>query len=85
MHLILVCTDLQKLYLVPQLNSNTRFLQHLLNLFVDHNPSVLRWKYQVIQQHQNIVILVNVFAHPPRIPPQGAGNLPRVIKGHFFD
>jgi hypothetical protein len=23
---------------------------------------------------------VNVFAHPPRIPPQGAGNLPQVIE-----
>jgi hypothetical protein len=34
----------------------------------------------VIQQHRNIVIFVNVFAHPPRIPPQGAGNLPIVIE-----
>jgi hypothetical protein len=34
----------------------------------------------VIQQHRDVVILMNVFAHPPTIPPQGAGNLPIVIE-----
>jgi hypothetical protein len=34
----------------------------------------------VIQQYRDVVILMKVFTHPPRIPPQGAGNLPIVIE-----
>jgi hypothetical protein len=36
----------------------------------------------VIQQYRDVVILMKVFTHPPRIPPQGAGNLPIVIQPH---
>ena len=84
MHVILVCTNLQKLYLVPQLNSNTRLLEHHLNLLVYHYPAVLCREHQVIQQYRDIVIHVNVFAHPTTIPPQGAANSARVIKKNLF-
>ncbi len=38
----------------------------------------------MVHQNANIVIFVYVVAHPPRIPPQGAGNLPIVINQAFI-
>ena len=85
MHVVSVRTNFQKLDFVAQLNFQARFLQHRLYLTIEHNPSVLRRKHQVIQQHRNVVILVKVLAtHLPRIPPQGAGNLPKAIQKAVF-
>ena len=80
MNVVFVRTYLQELDLVSLLYPKAHFLQNLLNIIVKYHPPVLRWKYQVVQQRRNVVTLVYVVTHPPKITPQGAGNLPALIK-----
>ena len=80
MNVVFVRTYLQELDLVSLLYPKAHFLQNLLNIIVKYHPPVLRWKYQVVQQRRNVVTLVYVVTHPPKITPQGAGNLPALIE-----
>jgi len=77
MNVILVCANLQKLYLIAVRYLQAYFLQYLVNMIVDHRPSILGRKYQVVQQYRHVVALVDVFAHPFKATPQAAGNLTR--------
>jgi len=80
MDVIFVGSNFYKLDRISFLYPQAHILDNRINVFIDHHPSVLRRKHQVIQQRSDVVILMKVFAHPPRIPPQGSGNLPTVIK-----
>ena len=40
----------------------------------------LRWEHQVIQQHCDVVALINVFAHPPSLRRRQRGIRPEGIK-----
>ena len=59
MHVVFVSTNLQKHNLITLLMPKTRLLQHQINLLIEHNLSALCWKDQVIQQHSDVVILMN--------------------------
>ena len=67
MNMILICSDLQKLHLIPFPNFKADFLEHSINLLVKYSPSVFRGKNQVVEQNRNIVAFVDILAHSSTI------------------
>ena len=63
MHMIVVGTYLQKFHLISFLNFYTYLLQYIVYICVKHRSSVLRWKYEMVEKHGNIMALMNIFAH----------------------
>jgi hypothetical protein len=47
---------------------------------IKHCTPVLRWKHHVVQQHRDIMALMNVLAHASTLRPKGRGINPVVIK-----
>lgn len=77
--MIFVDANLQKSDLVSLFYVEADFLEYIVNIFVKHHSSVLRWEHQVVHQHRHVVALVYVVAHLPRIPlrPKGRGIYPQ--------
>ena len=63
MDMILICSNLQKLHFIPLRNFKAHFLEHSFDLPVKYYTPVFRRKYQVVQQHRNIVAFVDILAH----------------------
>jgi len=63
MHVIIICADLKKFYLVAFLNLYTDFLHRLIHSIVKNRTSVLRRKYQVIYEYRNIMAFMYIIAH----------------------
>lgn len=55
MNMIFVCTNLQKMNLVPLLNLHTYFLHGLINCFAKYNLSILGRTNKMVQQYAYIV------------------------------
>ena len=72
--MIFVGANLRKLDIMPLISAKADFFVY----FVKHHSSVLRWEYQVIDQHYHVVVLVFVFAYLSRytVMPHGRENLP---------
>ena len=80
MNMVLIHSYLQKLYLVSLLDFQTYIANYPIYLLIKHCAPVLRWKHHVVQQHRNIVALVNVLAHPSTLRPKGRGINPVAIQ-----
>ena len=63
MNMILICSDLQKLHLIPFRNFKADFLEHSINLLLKYSTPVFRGKNQVVEQDCNIVAFVDILAH----------------------
>ena len=63
MHVILVCTDFQKLYLISILNLYAHPFHHCVHFLIEYGSSVLRRKNQMVYQYRNIMALMYIFAH----------------------
>jgi hypothetical protein len=63
MDVILVGPNFQKDNLVPFSDFQTDVLECGINLLVKDNTTVLGWTNQVVDQHGDIVALMNIFAH----------------------
>jgi hypothetical protein len=79
MNVIVVCSDLQKVYLISLLNLYTYYLHCLIYRFAEYNSAIFGRTYKVIQQYRNIMRFMNVFAfaHTCKditFAPQAAGN-----------
>jgi hypothetical protein len=79
MNMVLVCPDLQKVYLISLLNLQTYFLQSLIYCFAEYYSAIFGRTYKMIQQYRNIMRFMNVlaFAHTYKditFTPQAAGN-----------
>ena len=61
--MILICTNLQKFYLVSLFDLQTDFLQLSVYSFIEHNTPVFGRKNQMIDQDCYIMTLMNIFTH----------------------
>jgi hypothetical protein len=68
MHVILVGTYLDEVYLVPLAYSNAYLGQCSLDFFRKHLPSVLGRAYKVIQQQRLVVAFKDMFTHTTILP-----------------
>jgi len=64
-HMVLIDTNLQKLYLVTLRYLQANVPNHSLHLLIKNHPSVFGRTYNVIDQYRNVVSLVYKFAHAP--------------------
>ena len=79
MNMVLFNTDLNEDNFVALSNLQTHILENQIYLFGKHNPSVLGWAYQMIQQYRYVMMLMDIFAHiimltPLKRPKQASGN-----------
>ena len=79
MNVILIRTNLQKLYLVALLYLQTNIPHYLIHASIKYCPSILRRKHHVIQQHRYIMALMNILAHASTLRPKGRGINPVAI------
>lgn len=63
MNMIPVSPNLDKLDLIALFNLNANFLENPIDFLIKYRTSVFRGKHQVVQQHRNIVTLVQILAH----------------------
>ena len=63
--MVFVSPYFQKLYLIAFFDIQTNIFKFMFYRLIKHRSSVLRWKYQVIQQDCNIVTLMNIFTYSP--------------------
>jgi len=77
MHMLLVHTNFDELDLVTLLDLQAHLFEHCINLFVEHNSSILRWKHQVVEQNANVMTFVDVLTHPGILRRRAAGNVPK--------
>ena len=73
MDVVFIRSNLQKLDLIPLLYPKAHLFENIIYIIVKHRPSVLRRKYQVVQQFSDVMTLVDVLAHPSRLRPKGRG------------
>ncbi len=55
MHVILVCTDFEEVDLVPLGDLKADCLQSQIDGFGEHQLSILRWAYDVVDEQRDIV------------------------------
>jgi len=65
MHVVLINTNLQKLYLIALRYLQTNIPNYSLHLFIKNHSPVFGWTNNVIDQYRNVVSFVNIFAHAP--------------------
>ncbi len=71
MNMILIRTNLQKLYLITLLYLQTNIPHDLIHPSIKYRPSIFRRKHHVIQQHRYIMALMNILAHASTLRPKG--------------
>jgi hypothetical protein len=64
-HMVLIHTNLQKLYLVTLRYLHAYVSNYSLHPFIKNNPPVFGRTYNVIDQYRNMVSLVYKLAHAP--------------------
>ena len=67
MYMVLVRADLQELDLLPRLDLQTYLPQDLIDGRIEHRSTILGRKHQMIQQNRDVIALVDLAAHPPRL------------------
>src|SRR5215213_4310519 len=75
-----VCADLEKLELIAGLDLLTYLPQCLINRNIDHRPPILGREHQMVEQHRDVVTLVDIPAHPPRLRRKRRGMQPKAIQ-----
>ena len=81
MHMISVRADLEKLELIAGLKLQAHFPQHLINQAIDYHPPILGREHQVVEQHRDVVTLVDISAHPQPSRRKRRGMQPKAIQG----
>src|SRR3954454_12711446 len=84
MHMIPVRTDLEKLELIAGLEFQAHFPQHLINRAIDHHPPILGREHQMIEQHRDVVTLVDIAAHPQPLRRKRRGMQPKAIQHAYM-
>lgn len=79
-NVILIHSYLQKLHLISLLDLQTHVANYLVDLLIKYCSPVLRWKHHVLQQHRDIMALMNVLALASTLRPKGRGINPVVIQ-----
>ena len=69
MHMIFVCSNLQKDHGIAFLNLKTYIPQSFIHLWIKNYPAVLRWTSEMIQQNRNIMTFMDIPAHTTIISP----------------
>ena len=67
MYMVLVRADLQELDLLPRLDLQTYLPQDLIDGRIEHRSTILGREHQMIQQNRDVIALVDLAAHPPRL------------------
>src|SRR3954468_9274361 len=83
-HMIPVRADLEKLELIAGLKLQAHFPQHLVDQAIDHHPPILGREHQVVEQHRDVVTLVDIAAHPQPLRRKRRGMQPRAIQDDAF-
>jgi hypothetical protein len=65
MHVVLINTNLQKLYFVTLSYFQANIPNNSLHLLIKNHSSIFGWTNNVIDQYRNVVSLVYIFAHAP--------------------
>ena len=77
MHMILVCANLKKVQFIPFSDLKTRCFDAGVYLLIKHHLAILRRTDQVIDEHTDVVALVQIDTHRSTLTPQqAAGYLP---------
>jgi hypothetical protein len=77
MDVILVCPNFQKDNLVPFSDFQADFFESGINLLAKHDTPVFGWTHQMVDQHGDIVALMDIFAH------ESYGNIPEQSEASF--
>ena len=68
-NMVLVCSYLHKMHLVTFRYVNTNIFQYLVNFVWQNYFSVFAWADYMIQQHWNVMALMDIYTHPAKIAP----------------
>ena len=77
MDVILICPDFQKDNLVPLRDFQANFFESGINLLSKNDPPIFGWTHQMIDQHGDIVALMDILTH------KGYGNTPEQSEASF--
>ena len=84
MHVISVCTDLEKYHLIPICDLHTNCLENFIHFRGEYRSSILRGADEMVEQDRYIVAPVNMFTHASEYitqkARQAAGNVPLWIQ-----
>jgi len=80
MNMILICANLQKLYLVPLLNVQADLFQLLVYSFIEHNTPIFGKENQMIDREGYIMAFMNIFTHTPIFRRKRRGIHPKRLK-----
>lgn len=80
MHMIFVRSYFQKLHLITLLDFKTYIPELHVYLFIKHRTTVFRRKNKMIEQHCNIMTLVDILTHPPSLAASGGEFDPQRLK-----
>ena len=78
--MIFVRSYLQKLHLITLLDFKTYIPELHVYLFIKHRTTVFRRKNKMIEQHCNIMTLVDILTHPPSLAASGGEFDPQRLK-----
>ena len=79
MHMILICTDLQKFHLVAFLNLYAYLFHYFIYVLVEYRTSVLCREYQMVDKYRNIMTFMYIFAHLHIVRRKRRGIQPEMI------
>ena len=75
MHMVFVCTYLQKRNLIPVADSQAGLFEFLVYFRCKYNSSILGWADYVVKEYRNVMALMNEATHSYSIlSQQAAGN-----------
>jgi hypothetical protein len=77
MDMVFICSNLQKLNLIPLLNFQTHFFERLVYFLINHYPAILGWKHQMVEQDRNVMTFMDILTHPCILRPKGRGIYPK--------
>ena len=84
MNMIIIRTNLCKMYFKPAFNIFTHFYQTLFNLFRQNTSTIFYRTNQMIQQQVLIMALMNMFAHNTNVI-QNTNTTPQQADGELYD
>src|SRR3954454_315681 len=80
MHMISVRADLEKLELIAGLDPQPPSPQPLITQAIDYPPPILGREHQAVEQHRDVVTLVDISAHPQPLRRKRRGMQPKAIQ-----